>query len=74
MFCSRSQKGLSNGIDERALRLIYNNHTSSFEVILEIFNEKTMHQKILEFLLRKSVSLKQARSREFLRAGEVSGN
>ena len=50
MFFSRSLESLLNQIHERPLRLIYNNHASSFEVILAIFNEKTIHQRNLEFL------------------------
>ena len=35
MFCSRSLNNLLNRIHERALRLSYNDHVSSFQDILE---------------------------------------
>ena len=53
MFFSRSLESLLNQIHERALRLIYNNHASSFKVILAIFNEKTIHQRNSEFLAKE---------------------
>ena len=53
MFCSRSLNNLINRIHERALRLIHNDHVSTFQDILEITKEKTIHQNNLECLLKK---------------------
>ena len=44
---------LINRIDERALRLIHNDHVSTFQDILEITKEKTIHQNNLECLAKE---------------------
>ena len=53
MFCSRSLNNLINRIHERALRLIHNDHVSSFQDILEMTKEKTIHQNNLESLAKE---------------------
>ena len=53
MFCSRSLNGVLNQIYEHVLRLIYNDHVSSFEDFLEISNEKTIRQQNLEFFAKE---------------------
>ena len=50
MFCSRSLNNLVNRIHKRALRLIHNDHVSSFQDILEMTKEKTIHQNNLVLL------------------------
>ena len=45
MLCSCSLKNSLNQIQERALRLIYDDHAHSLQDILEMRNKKTMHQK-----------------------------
>ena len=45
-LCSRFFNTLINRIHERALRVIYSNHVSAFQDILEITKEKTIHQNI----------------------------
>ena len=50
MFCSRSVNNLINRIHERALRLTLNDHVSTFQDILELTREKTIHQNNLESL------------------------
>ena len=52
-FCSRSLNNLINRIHERALRLIYNDHVSTFQDILEITKEKKIHQNNLECLAKE---------------------
>ena len=44
MFCSRSMNNPINRIHKRVLRLIYNDHISSFRDILEMIMEKTIYQ------------------------------
>ena len=44
MFFSHSLNNLTNQIHERALRLIHNDHVSTFQEILKITKEKTIHQ------------------------------
>ena len=53
MFSSRSLNNLINRIHERALRLIHNDHFSTFQDILEMIKEKTIHQNNLEILAKK---------------------
>ena len=53
MFCSRSLNNLINRIHECALRLIHNNHVSTFQDILEITKEKTIHQNNLKCLAKE---------------------
>ena len=53
MFCSRSLNNLINRIHERALRLIHNDHVSTFQDILEIAKEKTIHQNNLQCLAKE---------------------
>ena len=49
----RSLSNSLNYIYKRAIRLIYDDHASSLQDILEIKNEKTMHQKTLERLAKE---------------------
>ena len=51
MFYTKHSIGRINSIDERCLRLIQQNYTSDFEVLLENSNEKPVHQKYIEVLL-----------------------
>ena len=53
MFCSRSLNNLINRIHEHALRLIHNDHLSTFQDILEVTKKKIMHQNNLESLAKK---------------------
>ena len=52
-FCSRSLNNLVNRIHKRALRLIHNEHVSTFQGILEMTKEKTIHQNNLESLAKE---------------------
>ena len=51
MFCTKHSIGRISSTQERCLRLIQQNCTSNFEVLLENANEKPVHQKCMEFLL-----------------------
>ena len=51
MFCTKRSIGRINSIHERCLRLIQQNYTSDFDVLLENSNEKPVHQKCLELLM-----------------------
>ena len=51
MFCTKYSIGRINSIHERCLRLIQQNYTSDFEVLLENSNEKPVHQKCRELLM-----------------------
>ena len=52
MFCSRSLNTLINRIHECALRLTHNDYISTFQDILEMTKEKTLHQNNLESLAK----------------------
>ena len=45
MFCLHSLNNFLNHIHARALRLIYDEHAHLFQDVLEMTNEKTIHQK-----------------------------
>ena len=51
MFCSRKANNLINKIQERSLRLITNDKTSTFEHLLQANNEITTHQRNLQVLM-----------------------
>ena len=50
MFCSRKCNNRINKIHERALRTVYNDHISSFEVLLLKDNSVTIHVRNLQAL------------------------
>ena len=51
MFCSRKSYNLINKVQERALRLITNDYQSSFNFLLNKFNEFSVHQRNLQTLM-----------------------
>ena len=51
MFCTKRPIRKINNIHEWCLRLIEQNYRSEFERLLENANEKSVHQKCIEFLL-----------------------
>ena len=52
-FCSRRSNNLINKLQERALRVVYNNYGSIFNEFLEIANENTIHIKNIHILMRE---------------------
>ena len=44
MSCSRKQNSKINSIHGRALRIIYQNHTSSYCDLLQLYQESTIDQ------------------------------
>ena len=51
MFCSRNANSLINKIQERSLRLITNDKTSTFEHLLQANNEIKTHQRNSQVLM-----------------------
>ena len=51
MFCTKHSIGRITSTHERCLRLIQQNYTSDFEVLLENSKEKPVHQKCIELLM-----------------------
>ena len=58
MFCSRSMNNKINHIHERALRLVYQDYTTPFEVLLKkdgslTFHHRNIHQVAIEMFKAK---------------------
>ena len=51
MFCSRKSNRKINTIHERSLRLIFNDYENSFEELLLLNNDFTIHQRCLQMLV-----------------------
>ena len=51
IFCSRRSNHVTNKLQERALRIAYNDFNSTFSELLEMANESTIHIGNLTFLL-----------------------
>ena len=74
MFCSCSLDNLINRIHERALRLIHNDHVSTFQDILEITKEKTIHQNNLQSLAKEIYKLSNGLSPPKMNEAFMIGN
>ena len=55
MFCPRRSSNLINKVQERALRITYNNQLTDFKSLLSNHNEITIHQK--KFLWLKYIKI-----------------
>ena len=53
MFCSRRSNSLVNNVHERALRIIYDDHNSSYSELLMTKNESTIHQQNITILTKE---------------------
>ena len=53
MFCSRRSNSLVNNVHERALRIIYDDHNSSYSELLMTKNEPTIHQQNITILTKE---------------------
>ena len=66
MFCSRSSNKKINRLHERALRLVYDDYSSSFETLLERDSSFTIHhQNIQSMLIEIYKSLNKASTKNF---------
>ena len=45
MFCSRGSNVLVKDVHERALRIVYDDHNSSYSELLMTKNKRTIHQR-----------------------------
>ena len=50
-FCSRLSNNPINKLQERTLRVVYNDYDSSFNTLLEMANENTIHIKNIHILM-----------------------
>ena len=51
MFCIRESNYKLNRVQERALRIISEDYISSFSDLVILLNEKTIHQRCINFLM-----------------------
>ena len=51
LFCSRQLNNLIDKVQERGLRLLSNDHQSSFQTQLNMCNEFSVHRKSLQTLI-----------------------
>ena len=51
MFCTRESNYRLNRVHERALRIISKDYISSFSDLVTLLNEKTIHQRCINFLM-----------------------
>ena len=51
MFCSRTRNNQINSIQERALRITYNNYINSYSELLQMYKLKSVHQNNIHFLM-----------------------
>ena len=66
MFCSRNSNKKINRLHERALRLVYDDYSSSFEKLLERDYSFTIHhQNIQSMLIELYESLNKAFAEKF---------
>ena len=56
-FCSRHSNNLINKLQERVLRVVYNDYDSSFNELLEKANENTIHIKNIHILMTEIYKL-----------------
>ena len=53
MFCSRRSNSLVNNVHERALRIVHDDHNSSYFELLKTKNERTIHQQNINVLMKE---------------------
>ena len=53
MFTTRRSNSLVNNVHERALRIVHEDHDSSYSKLLKTENERTIHQQNINFLLKE---------------------
>ena len=53
MFCSRISNSLVNNVRERALRIVSDDHNSSYSVLIMAKKEHTIHQEDINVLINE---------------------
>ena len=53
MFCSRRSNSPVNNVQERALRIVYDDHNSSYSELLMTKNECTIYQQNINVLVKE---------------------
>ena len=67
MFHSQQLHHKSDKIQERAVRVTYEDHESSFDVLMEKDRSITVHQRNLQFLMTKMYKTKNGLNPTFMR-------
>ena len=58
MFCSRTSNNMSNKLHERSLRIILNDYSSDFNILLENNNDIYYHHRNIQALLIEAFKMK----------------
>ena len=53
MFCCRRLNSLVNNFHERALRIVHDDHNSSYSELLKTKNARTIHQQSINVLMKE---------------------
>ena len=53
MFCSRRSNSLVNNVHERALRIVSDDHNSSYSELLMTEKEHTIHQQNINVIMKE---------------------
>ena len=53
MFCSRRSNSLVRNVHERALRIVDDDHNSSYSELLMTKNERTIHQQNINVFMKE---------------------
>ena len=68
MFCSRKMNRRINSLQERALRIVYNDYTSSYDDLLRKDNCLTIHQNNIHKVAIEMFKIKNGLAPEFIEA------
>ena len=53
MFCSRRSNSLVSNVHERALKIVHDDHNSSYSELLKTKSEGTIHQQNINVLMKE---------------------
>ena len=53
MFCSRRSISLVNNVHERGLKIVHDDHNSSYSELLKTKNEHTIHRQNINVLMKE---------------------
>ena len=68
MFCSRKMNNKINYIDERALRLVYENYTTHFKELLSRDNSVSIHHRNIQKVAIEMFKVKNNLCPQFIRS------
>ena len=65
MFCSRRSNSLVNNVHKRALRIVYDDHNSSYSALVITKNEPTIYQQNINVLMKEICKFEHDQSSPF---------